>query len=320
MKTIFLLIVLTLFLSPLISNAESGIDFANKSLEEAKKIAAKENKIIFIDAYADWCGPCKWMSANTFPDSEVGVYFNQQFISLQIDMESEIGLEFDLEYGVDSYPTLLFLNSKGEVIKRHSGALDALEFLSLGKRVIDPTSALSYQLKLKLETEGKTEELISEYLIACMEEDEEPDENLKISYQSILEKKCKTDSQFIPDYLIQSNDFELDVNDKLVTQYFSELNTNTLIEDEPFTIFYYYQKDLKAESTLYFIENYDAFGNVWGEYVEDKLGLLIVNSVEEIMTGKLKKEELYSFIKLYSEFNDLDYNELKLLVDEFLNS
>lgn len=320
MKTIFHLFFVMLFLSPMLSNTVSGIDFKNKSLEEAKEIAAKENKIIFIDAYADWCGPCKWMSANTFPDSEVGSYYNEQFISLQIDMESEVGMDFDLEYGVEAYPTLLFLNSKGEVIKRYSGALDAQEFLGLGKRVIDPTSALSYQLKKKIDAGDMNENLLSEYLVACMEDLEEPDDTIVDTYLSILENKSKTDNKFIAEYLIESNSYERNVNNELVNLYFDKLDTSTLIEDEPFTIFYYFQQDLKAPSTLYFIKNYTDIAAVWGEYVEDKIGFILVNATEEIKSGVIKREDLYTFIKTYSEYNDVDYTELKLLIDEILDS
>ena len=84
-------------------------------------------------------------------------------------------------------------------------------------------------------------------------------------------------------------------------------------------MFYYFQQDLNAPSTLYFIENYTDFGMVWGEYVEDKLGILLVNATEEIKSGVIKKEDLYAFIKTYSEHNDVDYTELKLLIDEILD-
>ena len=140
-----------------ISIAQSGIAFKDISLEEAKTLAAKENKLIFIDAYADWCGPCKWMVANTFTDSEVGDFFKNNVISLQIDMESEIGMEFDLEYFVDAYPTLLFLNAEGEVVKRHTGAMDAGEFLRFGKLAIDPSSSMVLQLKKRID-EGEQNE------------------------------------------------------------------------------------------------------------------------------------------------------------------
>lgn len=37
------------------------IHFEKSSFADIKAKAKKENKLIFIDAYTSWCGPCKWM-------------------------------------------------------------------------------------------------------------------------------------------------------------------------------------------------------------------------------------------------------------------
>jgi thiol:disulfide interchange protein len=66
----FTKIIYTFFFLVAISfNAQSktGIQFQTKNLEEAKKLAQQENKLIFIDLYTTWCGPCKLMKKNTFP-------------------------------------------------------------------------------------------------------------------------------------------------------------------------------------------------------------------------------------------------------------
>ena len=53
-----------------------GIVFFKGSLKDAKAKAKKENKLIFIDCYTTWCGPCKNMSKKTFVNKEVGEYYN----------------------------------------------------------------------------------------------------------------------------------------------------------------------------------------------------------------------------------------------------
>ena len=85
------IIYTVLFLVGISFNAQSkdGINFHTKNLEEAKKLAQQENKLIFIDLYTTWCGPCKLMKKNTFPDAELGAFFNKTFISLSIDAEKE---------------------------------------------------------------------------------------------------------------------------------------------------------------------------------------------------------------------------------------
>ena len=60
-----------LFLIPLFLQAQ-GINFFEGSFQEVKAEAKKQNKIIFIDCYTSWCGPCKWMAKNVFTDKKVG--------------------------------------------------------------------------------------------------------------------------------------------------------------------------------------------------------------------------------------------------------
>ena len=70
-----------------------GGKFPAAFLYGAIELAAKENKMVFIDFYTTWCGPCKRMSKEVFPQQEVGEYFNRTFISLKLDAEKENGLE-----------------------------------------------------------------------------------------------------------------------------------------------------------------------------------------------------------------------------------
>ena len=64
-----------------------GIVFFNGNFNEALAQAKKENKVLFVDFYAVWCVPCKRMAKTVFTLDEVGRYFNQHFISIQIDAE-----------------------------------------------------------------------------------------------------------------------------------------------------------------------------------------------------------------------------------------
>ena len=99
-----------------------GIKFRDLSLEEAKKVAKKEKKIIFIDAYASWCGPCKMLDKNTFPDKSVGTYFNDKFVSLKIDCEKHPdGKEVMQTYSITAYPTLLWIDHEGKLVKKELG-------------------------------------------------------------------------------------------------------------------------------------------------------------------------------------------------------
>ena len=82
MKTnIFLLLIFV----PAFSFAQ-GIEFFHGSFQEAKELAARENKIIFVDAYTTWCGPCKRMAKMVFPQAVVGDYFNANLLCQDFDV------------------------------------------------------------------------------------------------------------------------------------------------------------------------------------------------------------------------------------------
>lgn len=117
--------------------AAQGIEFHHGTFAEAKAKAAKENKIIFVDAYAKWCGPCKWMAANTFTDQAVGEYFNEHFVAVKMDMEVGEGRELARGWGIRAYPTLLFFDAEGKEVHRDLGAKKADQLISLGKKVIE---------------------------------------------------------------------------------------------------------------------------------------------------------------------------------------
>ncbi|BDS14177.1 thioredoxin family protein [Aureispira anguillae] len=113
--------------------ASEGIHFFKGSFKEAQALAAKEHKLIFMDAYTSWCGPCKRMARDVFSAAEVGKFFNKHFINIKVDMEKGEGPRLAGKYRVSSYPTLLFLDEKGEVVHAAKGGRPADQFLGLGK-------------------------------------------------------------------------------------------------------------------------------------------------------------------------------------------
>lgn len=110
-----------------------GIAFEHGSFAEALQMAKSQNKLLFIDAYTDWCGPCRWMAANTFTDGEVGEFFNRNFVSFKYNMEKGDGPQFARNYGVRAYPTLFFLDGDGNIVIQETGARDASGLLELGR-------------------------------------------------------------------------------------------------------------------------------------------------------------------------------------------
>ena len=84
MKRILLLFVVGLLFRG-ISVAREGVVFRDISLEEALKQAKAENKLVFVDCYTPWCGPCYKMMKEVFPKKEAGDYFNSRFVCVKYD-------------------------------------------------------------------------------------------------------------------------------------------------------------------------------------------------------------------------------------------
>lgn len=116
------------------SITSQGIEFFHGSWEEALQKAYEEEKVIFVDAFTTWCGPCKTMAKFTFTDEEVGNFFNDQFINIKLDMEKDEGMSWRRKYPVSAYPTLYFIDPEGEVVLKSVGGKKPADLLNLGAK------------------------------------------------------------------------------------------------------------------------------------------------------------------------------------------
>lgn len=117
------------------ADTKEGIQFHNGTWEEALQIAKKENKLIFLDIYATWCGPCKQLKKNTFSNAEVGTIYNQNFINVAFDGEQGDGKILMQKYALRSFPSLLFIDGNGKVIGQTVGYHNPSQFLELGQKI-----------------------------------------------------------------------------------------------------------------------------------------------------------------------------------------
>ncbi len=136
---LFLLISTMLF-------SQDGIKFGKQSFAKTLEQAKKENKLIFLDAFASWCGPCKLLDKNVFPKKEVGDYFNANFLNLHIDMEKGEGIEIAKKYSIYSYPTLLFIDGDGKVVYKAAGYMSPQELISIAKEAVNPENTLENKI------------------------------------------------------------------------------------------------------------------------------------------------------------------------------
>ena len=116
-----------------VANNEPGnkVNFFAGSFELAKAKAGSEGKLFFVEFYADWCTPCKWMDKTTFRDDDVVDQLNNNYVPLKLDIESTEGQEFKSQYEVKILPTILIFNSQGRMIERIEKTLSSESMMSL---------------------------------------------------------------------------------------------------------------------------------------------------------------------------------------------
>ena len=165
------LLATLLFLLPIFINAQ-GINFEKADWASVKAKAKASDMPIFVDTYAPWCEPCKWMDNNTFAAEDVGTFFEANYVSFQLNIEEGEGLDFAQKYNVTSYPTMLFFNSNGELVHRIIGAYGTEDLIEKSKAALLPENQI-YTLKKAFEKQKDSPAFLRKYADALKRVGEE---------------------------------------------------------------------------------------------------------------------------------------------------
>lgn len=132
------------------------------TLEQASAKAKAENKLIFLDCYTQWCGPCKKMTKEVFPQEKVGAYMNPKFVSIKIDMEGTYGAPLAKKLQIQAYPTFVIFNADAQEISRFLGYHAADDFI----KVVEEKSAdnASSALEQRWKNGDRDPQFLMEYL------------------------------------------------------------------------------------------------------------------------------------------------------------
>jgi|GEM_PF-1178973 len=116
------------------ASCSPNLQFAEcSSLNALLQFADKMHKPVFIDFYSPWIESCKRMDLVVFTQSDLASFYNQNFINYKVNIGGPSpGPELADLYGITTYPTLIYLDGKGKVMKRHEGPASASEMLSMG--------------------------------------------------------------------------------------------------------------------------------------------------------------------------------------------
>lgn len=183
-----------------------GISFYEGNYQDAFEKASEEDRLVFVDAFAVWCGPCKRMAKQVFPKEEVGSFFNANFVNLKIDMEKGQGLDFRKTYPVSAFPTFFFIDGSGKVVHKYKGGRDVKGFLNEAKIALSKFDNTAKYVKLydegnrdyetvykyivSLNRAGKSSlKIANEYLKS--QDNLSTDNNVRLIYESCTEVDSK---------------------------------------------------------------------------------------------------------------------------------
>lgn len=248
-------------------------EFRHISFDEALKAAQTENKLVFIDFFTDWCGPCKKMAKQVFPLQNVGEYMNATFIPLKLDAEKE-GAALAKKYGVNAYPTYVIIDGNGVKKNSFSGAMDGDQFIAKLKQMTDPNQTPE-RIKARYEGGERTPELVNAYAMMFMENRNEP------------------------------------AGYKVINEYFDSLSDAQRLKPENNFIFTTYTFELDSPRGKFLMANRDKFAPENREAVKNHIGRLLWSEFSKYYSGYMWKEKKFNadtYAQLKKDIEELGLN------------
>jgi len=135
---------------PMLANAlPSKVIFYDGSLNSAKAAAANEGKLYFAKFSASWCAPCRLLEETTFADPTVVNYVSKNYIPVKVDIDNFDGIALKQRYNVQTIPTIIVFNSKGELLEKYDESLPTSKMLALLKRHNKPVNRIKSKTRVE---------------------------------------------------------------------------------------------------------------------------------------------------------------------------
>jgi thioredoxin len=148
-RRLLLLLVLSVFSISIHAQTKGWL----VDLKFAQSIAKSSDKLILVDFWATWCGPCKMMDSEVW-STEQAATLKQNFVPVKIDIDAERSLA--VKYNVRSIPMLILMDHSGEVIHTYTGYQGKEDLLSFISQI--PTNAKNLYEYVKEEKKKETYE------------------------------------------------------------------------------------------------------------------------------------------------------------------
>ena len=227
MKQIFGLLLLAVAADATAQNR--SIAFDHDSFPQSLARAKQQNKLVFVDCYTVWCGPCKEMARTVFTQDSVADFFNASFVNVKLDMEKE-GKDKAGKYRVEAYPSFLLLDGDGNLVYKFVGGMTSGKFMATIREGLNPQNKVAVYNKMYAEG-NRSKDFLREYI------------KLKINMMEIKEGK-----QIAADYF-----------DMLTPEERTQPENWYLFGDNRYTL---YLSDYYSRNAGYLADNWRAFAAV----------------------------------------------------------
>lgn len=214
--------------------ATAQTEFRHITYKEALAAAKSENKKVFLDFYTDWCGPCKMMLRDVFPQKSVGEFMNKNFVPVKVNAEKDEGVELAKKYKVNAYPTFVIIGSDEKEAGRVVGSSSAESFIGKLEQIVDPTKSPEL-IKQKYESGDRSAEVVR-------------------TYANNLTEKLQQERLARDEYVKKYTEVE-----NLVQDYFSGLSDADKVKEENMFVYRQYTNSPFAASGRFIYSSLDKF-------------------------------------------------------------
>ncbi len=168
------------------------LEFFVGDWEMATNVATLIHKPLFVYVYTSYKPDCRKMERDVFSNKQVVKYYDDAFVNLKVNLNSEEGMEFKKKFNLPLGLTLLYFNEEGELLTDVRGYKSVSDLLALGK---------SAKIKSETPIDANVPAMYIDYI------------NLKMQYQNGV-----TEPDFLYDFCYELKHFN-DPYKHVVEQY-----------------------------------------------------------------------------------------------------